>query len=165
MNIFSINCIEKTKIKKKSVLEWPINKEIQTTVETNNRKNKQGERRMLDFGNRNNKKMFQPSNQCDQIGRFIALWATFQSLLQQLFCRNRPHFQAFFVKFWTFFIFHFCATLIDIWRFLLVTLPQMHLLSRSQCRKQNSAQHNYATLKQSIMIGCCIFLLGKFPFL
>ena len=30
--------------------------------------------------------------QCDQIGRFIALWATFQSLLQQLFCPNRPHF-------------------------------------------------------------------------
>ena len=26
--------------------------------------------------------------QCDQIGQFIALWATFQSLWQQLFCPN-----------------------------------------------------------------------------
>ena len=33
-----------------------------------------------------------PHKQCDQIGRFIALWATFQSLWQQLFCPNRPHF-------------------------------------------------------------------------
>ena len=35
---------------------------------------------------------------CDQIGRFIAFWATFQSLWQQLFCPNCPHFQAIFVK-------------------------------------------------------------------
>ena len=28
--------------------------------------------------------------QCDQIGRFIALWATFQRLLQQLFYPNYP---------------------------------------------------------------------------
>ena len=31
-------------------------------------------------------------SQCDQIGRFIAFWATFQSLRQQLFCPNCPHF-------------------------------------------------------------------------
>ena len=37
-------------------------------------------------------------NQCHQIGRFIALWATFQSLWYQLFCPNCPHFEAFFVK-------------------------------------------------------------------
>ena len=30
--------------------------------------------------------------QCDQIGQFIALRATFQSLWQQLFCQNCPHF-------------------------------------------------------------------------
>ena len=29
--------------------------------------------------------------QCDQIGRFIWLWATFQSLCQQLICPNLPH--------------------------------------------------------------------------
>ena len=29
--------------------------------------------------------------QCDQIGRFFALWATFQSLWQQLFCPNLPN--------------------------------------------------------------------------
>ena len=36
--------------------------------------------------------------QCNQIGRFIARWTTFQSLWQQLFCQNCPHFLAIFVK-------------------------------------------------------------------
>ena len=36
--------------------------------------------------------------QCDQIGRFIALWTIFQSLWQQLFCPNQPHFYAIFGK-------------------------------------------------------------------
>ena len=36
--------------------------------------------------------------QCDQIGRFIGFWATFQSLLHQLFCPNCPHSAAIFVK-------------------------------------------------------------------
>ena len=31
-------------------------------------------------------------NQCDQFGRFIALWATFESLWQKLFCPNCPDF-------------------------------------------------------------------------
>ena len=35
-------------------------------------------------------------NQCDQIGRFIALWATFPSLWQQLFWSNQVHFKQFF---------------------------------------------------------------------
>ena len=30
--------------------------------------------------------------QCDQIKQLIALWATFQSLWQQLFCPNFRHF-------------------------------------------------------------------------
>ena len=30
-------------------------------------------------------------DQCDQIGRFIGLWATFQSLWQQLICPNLLH--------------------------------------------------------------------------
>ena len=29
--------------------------------------------------------------QCDHIGQFITLWATFQSLFQQLFCPNCQH--------------------------------------------------------------------------
>ena len=29
--------------------------------------------------------------QCDQIGQFIGLWATFQSLWQQLICPNLQH--------------------------------------------------------------------------
>ena len=32
--------------------------------------------------------------QCDQIGRFNALWVTFQSLWQQLFCPNCLHFSS-----------------------------------------------------------------------
>ena len=38
------------------------------------------------------------SGQCDQIGRFIGLWATFQSIWQQLICPNIPYSQAIFVK-------------------------------------------------------------------
>ena len=39
-----------------------------------------------------------PTNQCDQIGRFIGLWATFQSLWQQLICPNLSHSKAIFVS-------------------------------------------------------------------
>ena len=36
--------------------------------------------------------------QCDQIGRFIALWANFQSLWQQLICKNCVTFLGNFYK-------------------------------------------------------------------
>ena len=36
--------------------------------------------------------------QCDQIGRFIGLWATFYSVWQQLICPNLPHSLAIFVN-------------------------------------------------------------------
>ena len=36
--------------------------------------------------------------QCDQIGRFITLWATFQSQWQQLFCPNCQHILGIFVN-------------------------------------------------------------------
>ena len=39
-----------------------------------------------------------PQEQCDQIGRFFALWATFQSLWQQLVCPNLQHYLTIFVK-------------------------------------------------------------------
>ena len=55
------------------------------------------------------------ANQCDQIGRFIALWATFQSPWQKLFF---PNFQAIFVnvsKSLTFLWNLFWTTFIDIW--------------------------------------------------
>ena len=39
-----------------------------------------------------------PAKQCDQTGQFIALWTIFQSLWQQLFCPNQPHFYAIFGK-------------------------------------------------------------------
>ena len=61
--------------------------------------------------------------QCDQIRRFIGLWATFQSLWQQLICPILLHSYEFFCKGVEIFIFfqwnHFWATFIDI---LLVTL-------------------------------------------
>ena len=62
---------------------------------------------------------YQIQTRCDQIGRFIVLWATFQSRLQQLFCPNCLHFQAIFEKVSKYFIFlwnHIWATFIDIWR-------------------------------------------------
>ena len=37
-------------------------------------------------------------DQCDHIGPFIGLWATFQSLWPQLFCQNLLHSYAIFVK-------------------------------------------------------------------
>ena len=37
-------------------------------------------------------------HQCDQIWRFIILWATFQSPGQQLFCQNRQHILGNFCK-------------------------------------------------------------------
>ena len=39
-----------------------------------------------------------PQVQCDQIGRFIGLWATFESLWQQLICPNLLH--SFCIIFW-----------------------------------------------------------------
>ena len=59
--------------------------------------------------------------QCDQIGRFFALWATIQSIWQQKICPNLLHSQAIFVKVSKSFIFivkSFWATFINIWRFL-----------------------------------------------
>ena len=57
--------------------------------------------------------------QCDQIGRFIGLWATFQRLWQQLICPNLLHFRAIFVKVsknffskWN----QFWPTFVDIWQ-------------------------------------------------
>ena len=38
------------------------------------------------------------TEQCDQTGRFIGLWASFQTLWQQLICPNIPHSQAIVVK-------------------------------------------------------------------
>ena len=43
-----------------------------------------------------NKKL--KNNKCDQIGRFIALWATFQSLRPQLICPNLLNSSVIFVK-------------------------------------------------------------------
>ena len=39
------------------------------------------------------------SHGCDQMGRFITLWATFQSMWQQLFCPNCLHIFGNFCKF------------------------------------------------------------------
>ena len=59
--------------------------------------------------------LFLPHRQCDQIGRFIALWATFQSLWQQLFWPNCPRFCKG-VKIFYFLVISFWAPFIDIWQ-------------------------------------------------
>ena len=41
---------------------------------------------------------YQTHDQCDQIGRFIALWTTIQSLWQLSICPNLLHSSAIFVK-------------------------------------------------------------------
>ena len=41
---------------------------------------------------------WQDQSQCDQIGQFIELCATFSSLWQQLICPHLLHSQAIFVK-------------------------------------------------------------------
>ena len=59
--------------------------------------------------------------QCDHTGRFFALWATFQSLWQQLFSPNRPHSYVILVNVSK--IFHFSSEIIFgnfyIWRFFI----------------------------------------------
>ena len=57
--------------------------------------------------------------ECDQIGQFIGLWTTFQSLSQQLICPNHPNFKAILVemsKSLIFLVTPFLATFIDIWQ-------------------------------------------------
>ena len=44
------------------------------------------------LGYKNMASLIQDGKQCDQIGLIIELWATFQSMWQQLFCPNHPHF-------------------------------------------------------------------------
>ena len=58
--------------------------------------------------------------QCDQIGRFIGLWTTFQSLWQQFICPNVLHSKAIFVKVSKSLILlvkSFLGKFKDIWRF------------------------------------------------
>ena len=44
------------------------------------------------------KSAFYGGEQCDQIGHFIGLWASFLSFWKPLICPNLPHSQAIFVK-------------------------------------------------------------------
>ena len=67
--------------------------------------------------------------QCDQIGRFFAFWASIQSRWQQLFYPNHPHCWAIFVKVSNSFIFSseiiFGQLLQTFDDFLLVTLVEI----------------------------------------
>ena len=69
--------------------------------------------------------------QCDQIGQFNGLWATFQSLWQHLICPNLLHSEAIFVKVsksLIFIVISFWATIIDDWR--LFTGHTAHILTQ-----------------------------------
>ena len=59
-----------------------------------------------------------PHLQCDQIEQFIALWVTFQSLWQQLFCPNCPYFWGIFCKDVKIFHFLFISFLGNFYRHL-----------------------------------------------
>ena len=76
-----------------------------------------------------------PLNQCDQIGRFIGLWATFKSLWQQLICPNFPHSES---KSIIFLMKSFWATFIDIWRFFWSHCSQLKIYI--QCGRDESLQ-------------------------
>ena len=75
-------------------------------------------------------------HQCDQIGRFIELWATFLSLWKQLFCPDYHIFRQFVkgVK-----IFHFSSEIsfgplfIDIWRLFSGHTDYKSVISFSFC--------------------------------
>ena len=81
-----------------------------------------------------------PQVQCDQIGRFIELWSTFQSLWHQLFCPIWPHFQAIFVKVSRSFIFLVESFLGEFSRHL-VTFYWSHSLGFTQVYKNNIYAH------------------------
>ena len=59
-------------------------------------------------------------DQCDQIGRFFELWATFYGLWQQLICPNLPHSQAIFVTVSKSFIFLVKSFLSNFYRHLAI---------------------------------------------
>ena len=58
--------------------------------------------------------------QCDQIGWFIGLWATFESLWQQLFSPTLPHSWAIFVKVTKYIIFLVKSFLSNFYRHLAI---------------------------------------------
>ena len=60
------------------------------------------------------------SSQCDQIGRFFALWATIQSRWQQLFYPNPPHCKVIFIKLSKSFIFLLKSFLGNFYRHLAI---------------------------------------------
>ena len=82
--LFIVSCIEKTKIKRKRGREWPICRPPLRAFEVES-----------NFHWPDN---FVAPRQCDQIGRFFALWSTIQNSWQQLFYPNCLHCQAILVK-------------------------------------------------------------------
>ena len=60
------------------------------------------------------------NNQCDQIWRFMGLWATFKSLWQQIIWPNLSHSEAIFVKVLKSIIFHVKSFLGNFYRHLAI---------------------------------------------
>ena len=65
--------------------------------------------------------------QCDEIGRFNGLWQLFKAFGNNKFA---PHYKAIFVKVSKSII--FIVISIDIWRFFLVTLTELHVLFKTE---------------------------------
>ena len=84
--------------------------------------------------------------QCDQIGQFIAHWATSQSRWQQLFSPNCPHCWAIFVKMSKSFIFvvkSFWATFIVIWRLFTGHTGQYIIGRQRRCTYLHTDRHTH----------------------
>ena len=104
MNIFSINCIEKTKIKKKVSWNGPLIKRYRQRqkliIERTNREKEE----CSTLGTEITKKCFRPQISVTRLGDLLHFGQLFKACCNNYFAQNGPHFQAFFVKFWTFFI-------------------------------------------------------------
>ena len=99
--------------------------------------------------------------QCDQIGRFIALWATFQSLWQQLFCPNHPHFYTIFCKGFKNFIFLVNSFLGNFYRHMATFQWSHWSLRNSKFASATSSVTRYGNISpiwQSFKSIWCIFL-------
>ena len=87
--------------------------------------------------------------QCDQIWRFIGLWATFSSLWQLVIGPNLTHSKAIFLKCQNLSLFewnHFWAIFIDIWRSF-----SGHTCCCSKLRK-------YENMKKHVSFQFCLFV-------
>ena len=109
--------------------------------------------------------------QCDQIGRFFALWAIIQSRWQQFFYPNCPHCQEIFVKVPHSFIFLVKSFLGNFYRHLAIfiwshclgrtILVRTEIASASK-RSKKMPFHRFCVKRQSRECAFHLFLVPEF---